>query len=362
MTAYLPNVVDNITGYIKRGAHPPEYNAVIAASSQIVGTTTITGVTQSALEMQNLHDRVASTIGGYSATGLDNVVDGSTYKRVAYVGANNVFHVSTFFGEQGSVVSVPVNGSSILAYSTTSTSVTITWQEFYIYQPDGTIYTIPANSTGTTFSGLTASTVYYLSAYVTLSTLAMNIALNGTSGPSLQTQVTVYNGDGNVAVDVGFTISTPSSGTTSGTGTGGTGTGATCPEESQELETLERGYIPAREIEPGMHVRGWHGEWNTVHTKEIIPSYICSIDIAGETLKTDINHKWLVACDHSDCQDCWISSYDLRLSTPLRGDDGQIYLPTRIECTGRGNYVELLVDKHRMRMGKVIGHNFLTTT
>jgi hypothetical protein len=54
-----------------------------ASQGEIIGGSKVTTVTKTALTLQQIHDSVsATTAGGYSASGLDNVSDGTTYKRV----------------------------------------------------------------------------------------------------------------------------------------------------------------------------------------------------------------------------------------------------------------------------------------
>jgi hypothetical protein len=90
--------VGGVTGNLPYANHAAQVMSVINTSSQITSGTEIAGVTESALTMQVLHDRVSATIGGYTATGLDNVDDGSTYLRPQGVSSG---HQLTYHGLYG---------------------------------------------------------------------------------------------------------------------------------------------------------------------------------------------------------------------------------------------------------------------
>ncbi len=50
-------------------------------SSQILGPVTLTGTSETAISLAEIHDRTSATIGGHGGTGLDNVTEGTTYNR-----------------------------------------------------------------------------------------------------------------------------------------------------------------------------------------------------------------------------------------------------------------------------------------
>jgi hypothetical protein len=123
---------------------------------------------------------------------------------------------------QGSIAAI---SQTTFTYASTSSSITWTWSAFDIYNPDGTTILVPANSSGTAFTGLTSSTNYYFAFVVAMSTGICTVTNEGTSPASTQTITQTYNGDGNLGINWDVEIPTTSSGSGGGSGGGGGGGG-----------------------------------------------------------------------------------------------------------------------------------------
>lgn len=159
------------------------------------------------------------------------------------------FTASTPFNPQGSMVP---DQSIVFSFSTTSTSITISWSTQTKLRPDGSILTIPSGSL--TFSSLSAITTYYIYAYVRVSDGALLFA-NPT--PPTTSPSTLYAAqsalDGRIPLDV-KAITTANTGST-GSGTGGGGD--TCPDSGEHCDILGKGEISVFEAMPGEFVLGY---------------------------------------------------------------------------------------------------------
>ena len=153
---------------------------------------------------------------------------------------------STNLNQQGSV---PTGGgdNAAFSYSTTTTSIGLWWTAFQLAQSDGTLLSIAAagssGSPAESFTGLTASTTYYVSCRYNLSTFALEF-MNGTS--ELTTlQITQWaNADGHIPVFGNWEIATPSSG---GGGGGGGGGGSKCFTGETKVRTVW-GFVPFEQL------------------------------------------------------------------------------------------------------------------
>lgn len=68
-------------GVLPRNNTDSSLTRVIDEDGNLVGSTSITGVSETAIPISTLHDRVSSTIASASGSGLDNVANGTTYGR-----------------------------------------------------------------------------------------------------------------------------------------------------------------------------------------------------------------------------------------------------------------------------------------
>jgi hypothetical protein len=118
------------------------------------------------------------------------------------------------------------------------------------------------------WTGLTASTTYNFTPYVTLNangTATVSILCTGTSIPTLAQQVQIANGDGNVpcSSSVYVTAATVASGSGAGGGTGGGG-GHVCFSPNTKIKT-QRGDVAITDLIVGEDkVLTARGTWKTV--------------------------------------------------------------------------------------------------
>ena len=235
---------------------------------------------------------------------IDEVPDGATYKRPLYI-SGGVYATSKAIRLQGSMANVSEGGDgSICSASVNNSQITVSWTAFDIYAPDGTVYSVPANSTGTTFTGLAASTTYYFAAWYNIATQLLTIALIGTAPGSLQYQIQTVQADGNVGVAVNFTFQTTSSTTTS-TGSPTPPPNGTC--FSPETLVLVKGvdgilHKPICRVERGDLVRTLAGSWRQVFYVSRTPYHgpMCQVGAAGRSTPTHLmwdGAKWVQAQD-----------------------------------------------------------------
>lgn len=177
--------------------------------------------------------------------------------------------ISTTGGTGGSPVDLASRGSippglnnTSFSYTSTTSSVTISWTAFTLYRTDGTTVAVTAGNQ--TITGLASGTSYYAYPYWDEVAGAVSFVTGGSGSPSacftsqtpaalqgqvLQSRATLNSGP--------ITVATASSGTGGGSGGGG-GTGGGCPEVGTRIETL--GYSALSREVP------WH-EWTRIETE-----------------------------------------------------------------------------------------------
>jgi hypothetical protein len=228
-----------------------------------------------------------------------------------------------------------------------------------------TTYTVSAGSL--IAGGLVGSKTYYFMHWYDIALGQVFQELSATSGGQGQAtlpQTQKPNQDGRIGIDVNASASTPlapSSGSTSG---GGTPPPDNCPSVDQEIETLERGFIPARDLVAGMHVRDvTPGVWNRIFTTEIVDGTIVSVKIGEETFDVDIDHLWLRAGGDPDCMSGdWVRVFDLSLNTLIQGMHGRVFGVHGIGEPRPGQYVRVNCERHRFLFGAgVVAHNIIKT-
>jgi hypothetical protein len=155
---------------------------------------------------------------------------------------------STFLNGQGNLSTGTLKA---FTYSSTTTSVKWTWTAFTLYAADGSSISVAANSTGTTFSGLSSSTAYNFGFYVNVATgVCTAVKSDVTSGTGLfsaQLIQQTLNGDGNSSLYYNVSASTTASGSGGGSGGGGGG-GCFSPNTRLACGT------PISEVKPGQLV------------------------------------------------------------------------------------------------------------
>lgn len=169
--------------------------------------------------------------GSHASKVLDNIGDGATYIRPAYVNADHTFHVSTPLVNQSSISG---SAGDTTSYTSTTSSITWSWNAFSLYFPDGT--TLSVSSGSTQFTGLAANTTYYFDMYIVKSTLTMTIVLSdqnsGQSPSSTQYLVQTIGADGHVVLWTDRTAVSAASG-------GGSGGGGTCFSGDVKVQTAQ---------------------------------------------------------------------------------------------------------------------------
>ena len=133
------------------------------------------------------------------------------------------------------------------------------------------------------------------------------------------------------------------------------GGGGGCPAAWQLMETLERGFIPAREIEVGMHLRDpEENVWNKVTVAYIARAPIYRTVIEGNSFDVDSSHKWYVGNDN------WKVVTDIKSGDILIGTGGeQLTVNHSYLLHEDEEYMHLNCENQRFVMGtNVIGHNF----
>lgn len=154
---------------------------------------------------------------------------------------------STFLNGQGSIVpNQPVNTPS---FSTTTTSISLSWSSQSMTLSDGSTVTIPAGTKS--YTGLTAGQTYHLYPFIRTSDFTMQWA-NGAPPPTSASPAFAIaaNLDGCYAMNP-FTVTLPIS------GTGGGGGGAICPEAAELVEVQDKGTIPVGEVQVGDFIKGY---------------------------------------------------------------------------------------------------------
>jgi hypothetical protein len=151
------------------------------------------------------------------------------------------------------------------------------------------------------WTGLSASTTYYFTPYVTLNangTATVSILCTGTSEPTLAQQVQVANGDGNVPCSgsVYVTASTVASGAGAGGGAGG-GSGRSCFSPNTKIKT-QRGDVAITDLVAGDDkVLTAHGTWKTVLAVTTRKWSDLMLDMGDDELSTPghlvLTDKWL---------------------------------------------------------------------
>ena len=286
-----------------------------------------------------------------------------------FVGQSSVIPASTnFLG--GASIGTP--SSSATAYTTIGgnpvfSKISLAWPTWFINYPDGSrgptsgnypafgpvdIYVDGFSSGGNI---LQPSTSYYLSFFYSYGTNGtVTTGIFNTSALT-QSQAATFYADGNVTLFLHqgpiTTPAKPPSGSSSGSPY--VPYQPTCPGYNQLIET-RRGHIPAHEIIPGDHLRGWlDGEWNRVHRVGFAYSDIYEVEIEGEKFQVDANHLWWTPYGWWDTK--WLHRGDVVMNA-----EGGVLVVDSLTNLGRGQYVKIKCENQRFRIGRALGHNVIT--
>jgi hypothetical protein len=263
-------------------------------------------------------------------------------------------------GESPLLSSTPLNSQGSLSYisnpsvtaSGSGQSCTINVSGSIVY-PDGTTTSVSANLYPPNNGALAYQTVYSFSVRFNLSTNQPEIG-DWQAGALSAAQVEKCYYDGFIPISTTSTYTTPSSSGGTGTGSGGGGKTNQCPAVGQPLETLERGVVPAGEVQQGMHVVGKDGQWTCVYAAYDGEAELVRVTVEDEDYDVEWNHLWLMPDGE------WIESCRLGLGTLVAASDGSAKRVRKIESLGPGTYRKLRVRGGVFRMGAVIAHNIIT--
>jgi Putative phage tail protein/PA14 domain len=248
--------------------------------------------------------------------------------------------------KQGSIANAAQN--STFSYTSTTTSITWTWTAFSIYCPDGSTISIPASTSGTQLvtTGLSASSTYYFSFYVTLATKAVS-DISGTAALTQQQVVQTVNGDGNTPIVLNITASTPASGSGGGSGTGG---GKSCFSPNTKVKT-QRGDVAVSALITGVDkVLTARGSWKTIEFVTCLDHNGPMLDMGDEELST-LSHLTL------DKQD-WVTMQTLNRFPTVQYDGTihNIHVETELDDDGTEPNTE---HSYTLSNGLTV-HNVLT--
>lgn len=169
-------------------------------------------------------------------TNMDNeLLDGSTFRRLKFVNSSNTISVSSALNGQGSIIA----GQAItLSFSFDSSSITITWSGQTLLRKDTSTLSVPASGgSPISYTSLSSTTGYYIYLRINASTgaiTAVNSSPPPTSPSSTLAAQTAFDGFIDIPV---VKVTTAASGGSPGGGTGGGGD--TCPEGNEKVRTNE---------------------------------------------------------------------------------------------------------------------------
>jgi hypothetical protein len=178
-------------------------------------------------QSQILFDRVSMVPTTYD---LDNTVaDGVSYGRVVQTALSNN-QVDPSKAGVVSKGSTPFSYTGGFSFTTTTSSITISWTGLSILRSDGTTHNISNGSQ--TITGLSHPVTYYFYPYFDENLSSLSFVGSGTGSPAYaqttanSTSVSVQNQQGKIPLSVGgMAVATPASGTGGGSGGGGGGGG-----------------------------------------------------------------------------------------------------------------------------------------
>jgi hypothetical protein len=253
--------------------------------------------------------------------------------------------------------SIPPIGTPAVTATAGPTSITLSIPAATFYLPDGSVVSV--NAWNYTIGTLQSSTTYHFN-------VAYNLGYNGTTNPvgsyevvtfpqsaalSQQQMAAVY-ADGLYPITSNASITTQSSGGTGGGGFNGGGGGG-CPAADQPIETLERGIIPAGDLEVGMHLRSPNGEWVPILATRIEQCELVRVRAGDEDFRVEAYHLWRTV-------DGWKATHEIAIGDLLESVTGDAVPVQAIERLGVGDYRRLHVRGGEFRLGHLIGHNVVT--
>jgi hypothetical protein len=294
---------------------------------------------------------------------LDDITDGSTFGKVLQTGltANSIDPSKVGVLAKGST---PSSLSSGFTYTSTTTTVTISWSGLTIYRADGSTTAITNSSQLVT--GLTASTSYKVYPYWDETNSTVNFVTGGVGSPAI-CQTAGSNAISQsqnlqsripLSASTGFAVATPASGSGGGSG-GGSGN---CLHESMLVET-NRGIVKSIDSEIGDMIRSEHG-WETINAKKVMPAeiWVCVQLTDGSQITVTPSHPFTLPAG-SDCamkRAADLCLADFLITTKGVGAIKKIEV---LEMKGQKVSITTSGPSHAFFAGKdspaILAHNFL---
>jgi hypothetical protein len=201
--------------------------------------------------------------------------------------------------------STPSSLSSGFTFTSTPTSVNISWTSLQIFRADGSVTSV-ANG-NQTITGLSASSSFRmypffddLASSPTFGTLQFVNVSGGTGSPALcyaagsnlTSQAQNLQSRIPLSSSTGITVTTPASGSSGGSGGGS----SNCLHESMLCET-QRGILPISDVQVGDKVLGEHDQWQEVTFKIVKPCevFICITLTDGSSITASTTHPFTLA-------------------------------------------------------------------
>ncbi len=328
---------------LNHGSMSSGVQSAINSAGQVVGDV-FDGTT--ALSPANLTSAI--TNGGLvkvaNATGEIPYANTSTEYQTNF-NSSGLAQNTTMFNNLGICINNTA-GNPGYSYTSTTTSISITIPASTYTRSDGSTASISSYSH--TFSGLTASTGYYFDMWYDTPSNSFGAAIYTSGAPSAAQKLADCYSEGRTPVNGGVYIVTPSSGTGSGSGAAGSGG---CPAEYQLIETQERGFIRADELELGMHLP--HGsEWVRINGLARLPAPIWRFTIRdpdGLEESFDVNDTHASLSESGE----WVLVREMAPGTILHG--GAMVITSHY--LAQGNYIAIEVEGHVYSLGKSVAHN-----
>jgi hypothetical protein len=245
------------------------------------------------------------TTGTFSSIGffyLDTTITAPVTWKVAIFEAvdieqsqlsNNLYQltrqgVSTSLLTQGSMIPTQ---SFTITFSSTSTSITLSWSSATLFRSDGSTFVVASGSKS--YTGLTASTQYHIYPYIDLINLVIAFINPSPPGTTVNSTFAVECNFDQRSGLTAMIVTTPSSGGTGG-GTGGDG-GGTCPHEDEPVEVLrvldaQTGHIKEKGHRAHLVTVLRNGVETTLRVRDVLPSdgQILTIRVGDIEPKTDL--------------------------------------------------------------------------
>jgi hypothetical protein len=259
------------------------FRSANAETAAILTGNNVTAITQTNVVVQDpttghIINAPIGTIGRATPPHQPNqdlLDDGITYARVLATAltSNAIDSTKPGFIAQGGALPPQVvgTGSAIITYTSTTTTIDLSWSSFNLAYADLTNATVSSGSQNVT--GLTANTTYYFYPYVTSGlVVAFAIVSGGTGSPAIMyaTQspiaTQVQNSQTVTAVNGGgIAATTPVSGSGGGSG-GGT---HLCIHDTMIVNVKEQGYKPIGECKIGDWIEGRY-DWTQIQNIRLV--------------------------------------------------------------------------------------------